>query len=35
MENFYKDPENGYVIVAEKELKNSPDDMETITMWAD
>ena len=26
---------NGYVVVVEKEYKNSPDDMETITMWAE
>ena len=32
---FYKDLSNGYVVVAEKEYKNSPDDMETITMWAE
>ena len=32
---FYKDLHNGYVVVAEKEYKNSPDDMETITMWAE
>ena len=23
------------MVVAEKEYKNSPDDMETITMWAE
>ena len=32
---FYKDLSNGYVVVAEKEYKNSPDDMEAITMWAE
>ncbi len=32
---FYKELSNGYVAVAEKEYKNSPDDMETITMWAE
>ena len=32
---FYKDLSNGYVVVAEKEYRNSPDDMETITMWAE
>lgn len=32
---FYKELGNGYVVVAEKEYKNSPDDMETITMWAE
>lgn len=32
---FYKELSNGYVVVAEKEYKNSPDDMETITMWAE
>ncbi len=32
---FYKELSNGYVTVAEKEYKNSPDDMETITMWAE
>ena len=32
---FYKNLENGYVVVVEKEYKNSPDDMETITMWAE
>ena len=32
---FYKDLSNGYVVVVEKEYKNSPDDMETITMWAE
>ena len=26
---------NGMIVVVEKEQKNSPDDMETITMWAD
>ncbi len=32
---FYKDLSNRYVVVVEKEYKNSPDDMETITMWAE
>ena len=32
---FYKQLSNGYVIVIEKEYKNSPHDMETITMWAE
>lgn len=32
---FYKNLSNGYVVVVEKEQKNSPDDMETITMWAE
>lgn len=32
---FYKTLSNGYVVVVEKEYKNSPDDMETITMWAE
>ena len=32
---FYKELSNGYVVVVEKEYKNSPDDMETITMWAE
>ena len=32
---FYKTLSNGYVIVVEKEQKNSPNDMETITMWAE
>lgn len=32
---FYKSLSNGYVVVVEKEYKNSPDDMETITMWAE
>ena len=32
---FYKELSNGYVVVAEKEYKNSPNDMETITMWAE
>ena len=32
---FYKDLSNGYAVVVEKEYKNSPDDMETITMWAE
>ena len=32
---FYKTLTNGYVVVVEKEQKNSPNDMETITMWAE
>ena len=32
---FYKNLSNGYVVVVEKEQKNSPDDMDTITMWAE
>ena len=32
---FYKTLNNGYVIVVEKEQKDSPNDMETITMWAE
>lgn len=32
---FYKELSNGYVVVVEKEYKNSPNDMETITMWAE
>jgi len=32
---FYKTLSNGYVVVVEKEYKNSPNDMETITMWAE
>ena len=32
---FYKNLSNGYVVVVEKEYKNNPDDMETITMWAE
>ena len=32
---FYKNLSNGYVVVVEKEYKNSPNDMETITMWAE
>ena len=32
---FYKVLSNGYVVVVEKEQKNSPNDMETITMWAE
>ena len=31
---FEKDLSNGVVLVVEKEQKNSPDDMDTITMWA-
>ena len=31
---FYKNLSNGYVVVVEKEYKNSPNDMETINMWA-
>lgn len=32
---FFKALSNGVVVVVEKEYKNSPDDMETITMWAE
>ena len=32
---FEKTLSNGVVIVVEKEQKNSPNDMETITMWAE
>ena len=32
---FYKTLSNGYVVVVEKEQKNSPDDMATISMWAE
>ena len=32
---FYKTLSNGYAVVVEKEQKNSPNDMETITMWAE
>ena len=32
---FYKELSNEYVVVVEKEYKNSPNDMETITMWAE
>lgn len=32
---FTKNLENGIVVVVEKEQKNSPNDMDTITMWAD
>lgn len=32
---FYKTISDGYVAVVEKEYKNSVDDMETITMWAE
>ena len=31
---FEKHLQNGVVLVVEKEQKNSPDDMDTITMWA-
>lgn len=31
---FEKDLSNGIVLVVEKEQKNSPNDMDTITMWA-
>ena len=31
---FEKRLQNGVVLVVEKEQKNSPDDMDTITMWA-
>lgn len=30
-----QDLSNGYVVVVEKEEKNSPDDMGTINMWAE
>ena len=32
---FYKNLSNGYVVVVEKEYKNSPNDMEAITIWAE
>ena len=32
---FEKTLSNGVVVVVEKEQKNSPTDMDTITMWAD
>ena len=32
---FYKYLSNGYIIVVEMEYKNSQNDMETITMWAE
>ena len=32
---FFKNLSNGYVVVVEEEYKNSPDDMETINMWAE
>ena len=32
---FVKELSNGVIVVVEKEQKNSPDDMETITMWAE
>ena len=32
---FEKRLSNGVVLVVEKEQKNSPDDMDTITMWAE
>ena len=32
---FYKTLSNGYVVVVEKEYKNSPNDMETINIWAE
>ena len=32
---FIKELSNGVVVVVEKEQKNSPDDMDTINMWAD
>ena len=32
---FIKNLSNGYAVVVEKEQKNSPDDLETITMWAE
>lgn len=30
-----QDLSNGYVVVVEKEEKNSPDDMGTINIWAE
>ena len=32
---FFKRLSNGYVVVVEKEEKISPDDMDTINMWAE
>ena len=32
---FVKEISNGTILVVEKEQKNSPDGMETITMWAE
>ncbi len=32
---FYKTLSNGYVVVVEKEQKNSPNDMDTINIWAE
>jgi hypothetical protein len=32
---FYKTLENGYVVVVEKEYEKSPNDMETINIWAE
>ena len=32
---FYKTLENGYVVVVEKELDNSTEDLETINIWAE
>lgn len=32
---FYKTLSNGYVVVVEKEQKNSPEDMDTINIWAE
>ncbi|MBQ8422985.1 MAG: hypothetical protein IJY36_01825 [Coprobacter sp.] len=32
---FYKKLSNGYVVVVEKELTRSADDLETINMWAE
>ncbi len=32
---FYKTLSNGFVVVVEKEYKNSPNDMETINIWAE
>ena len=32
---FIKTLSNGYVVVVEKEQKSSPNDMDTITMWAE
>ena len=32
---FYKELSNGYGVVVEKEKRNSPNAMETITIWAE
>lgn len=32
---FYKAISNGIVVVVEKEMKKDPQDMESITMWAE